>query len=160
MTGFPLLPFVVRMSRQAAFRSRVQRLKIASGFVACCLLAFGANSRAATPMSSATAAPDGRNPHPVPLNLPPAQPLSAAAQLGKLLFFDTSLSASGRQSCASCHSPTYAYNPPNHLTIQPGGKALKSFGDRPPPSLAYLYRQQPFSIGPDTGPDDVPVNLN
>ncbi len=86
------------------------------------------------------------------------------AQLGKLLFFDRSLSASGRQSCASCHSPKYAYNPPNKLTVQPGGRDLKSFGDRPPPSLAYLYRQQPFSIGPDTGPDtgpdDAPVNLN
>ncbi len=82
------------------------------------------------------------------------------AQLGKLLFFDTSLSASGRQSCASCHSPEYAYNPPNHLAVQPGGRDLKSFGDRAPPSLAYLYRQQPFSIGPDTGPDDVVVNLN
>ena len=104
--------------------------------------------------------PNGVNPHPVPLNLPPTQPLSAAAQLGKLLFFDTSLSASGRQSCASCHSPNHAYSPPNTLAVQPGGRDLNSFGHRPPPSLAYLYRQQPFSIGPDTGPDDVPVNLN
>jgi len=104
--------------------------------------------------------PNGVNPHPVPLNLPPTPPLSAAAQLGKLLFFDATLSASSRQSCASCHSPNRAYNPPNTLAVQPGGKDLKSFGNRPPPSLAYLYRQQPFSIGPDTGPDDVPVNLN
>lgn len=37
---------------------------------------------------------------------------------------------------------------------------MKKFGTRPPPSLAYLYRQAPFSIGPDTGPDDVAVNLN
>ncbi|OOG40929.1 cytochrome-c peroxidase [Rhodanobacter sp. C05] len=103
---------------------------------------------------------NGINPHPVTLNLPPVLPLSAVAQLGKLLFFDRSLSASGRQACASCHSPAYAYNPPNRLTVQPGGADLKSFGNRPPPSLAYLYRQQPFSIGPDTGPDDAPVDLN
>jgi cytochrome c peroxidase len=103
---------------------------------------------------------DGVNPHPVQLNLPPVQPLSAVAQLGRLLFFDPALSASGKQSCASCHSPAYAYSPPNNLTVQPGGPNLKSFGYRPPPSLAYLYRQQPFSIGPDTAPDDVTVNLN
>jgi cytochrome c peroxidase len=108
----------------------------------------------------ASAGPNGVNPHPVRLNLPPAQPLSAVARLGRLLFFDASLSASGRQSCASCHSPNRAYSPSNSLAVQPGGRDLKSFGHRPPPSLAYLYRQQPFSIGPDTAPDDVPVDLN
>ena len=115
---------------------------------------------AATPGSAEATLTDGINPHPVSLNLPPVQPLSAVAQLGRLLFFDTSLSASGKQSCASCHSPAKGYNPPNTLTVQPGGPHLKSLGFRPPPSLAYLYRQQPFSIGPDTGPDDVTVNLN
>ena len=102
----------------------------------------------------------GINPHPVQLTLPPVQPLSAVALLGKQLFFDPALSASDRQSCASCHSPAHAYSPPNALTVQPGGAELEKFGDRPPPSLAYLYRQAPFSIGPDTGPDDVAVNLN
>lgn len=103
---------------------------------------------------------DGINPHPVHLKLPPVQPLSAVALLGKQLFFDPALSASDRQSCASCHSPAHAYNPPNALTVQPGGPELDKFGDRPPPSLAYLYRQATFSIGPDTAPDDVAVNLN
>lgn len=103
---------------------------------------------------------DGSNPHPVSLVLPPVQPLSAVARLGRQLFFDPALSASGRQSCASCHSPAHAYNPPNALTVQPGGADLKSFAGRPPLSLAYLYRQAPFSIGPDTGPDDVAVNLD
>ncbi len=117
-------------------------------------------NRADAQTAAGAAGLDGINPHPVPLNLPPVQPLSAVAQLGKLLFFDQALSASGKQSCASCHSPAYAYNPPNNLTVQPGGPHLKSYGDRPPLSLAYLYRQQPFSIGPDTAPDDVTVNLN
>jgi cytochrome c peroxidase len=102
----------------------------------------------------------GINPQPVDLKLPPVKPLSAVAQLGRLLFFDPSLSASGRQSCASCHSPKYGYNPPNALTIQPGGPELKNVGYRPPPSLAYLYRQLPFSIGPDAGDVETPVNLN
>lgn len=102
---------------------------------------------------------DGSNPHPVHLRLPKTQPLSAVALLGKALFFDPMLSGSGRQSCASCHSPAYGYNPPNALTVQPGGVHLRQVGYRPPPSLAYLYRQRPFSIGPDSSADVVP-NLN
>jgi cytochrome c peroxidase len=154
------LPSVARSSERPVSRSHIHLLKAALVLVSCCLFACALVGHADAQTGVVTAGPNGVNPHPVPLNLPPAEPLSAVAQLGKLLFFDRSLSASGRQSCASCHSPKYAYNPPNKLTVQPGGRDLKSFGDRPPPSLGYLYRQQPFSIGPDTGPDDVPVNLN
>ncbi|MEW9573458.1 cytochrome-c peroxidase [Rhodanobacter sp. Si-c] len=111
-------------------------------------------------LARATGNDDGNNPHPVHLRLPKAQPLSAVAQLGKALFFDPMLSGSGRQSCASCHSPAHSYNPPNTLTVQPGGVDLRKAGYRPPPSLAYLYRQRPFSIGPDTSGDDVAPNLN
>lgn len=124
------------------------------------LLTVGRVDPASAQTSVAAIGTSGINPHPVRLNLPPVQPLSAMAQLGKQLFFDPSLSGSGRQSCASCHSPENAYNPPNDLVVQHGGADLKSLGYRPPPSLAYLYRQQPFSIGPDTAPDDVTVNLN
>ncbi|MFM0412688.1 cytochrome c peroxidase, partial [Paraburkholderia dipogonis] len=43
----------------------------------------------------------GANPNPIELQRPVAPPqLSAAAQLGKKIFFDPTLSASGRQSCA------------------------------------------------------------
>lgn len=92
----------------------------------------------------------GGNPHPVRLVLPQAQPLSAAAQLGRRLFFDTALSSSGQQSCASCHDPAHGYNPPpGSGAVMLGGPQRMTPGDRPPPSLAYLYRQQNFSIGPD-----------
>ncbi len=92
----------------------------------------------------------GGNPHPVQLVLPPQQPLSAVAQLGRQLFFDTALSGSGKQSCASCHDPANGYNPqPGSAPVMLGGPNMTSSGFRPPPSLAYLYRQQPFSIGPD-----------
>ena len=57
----------------------------------------------------------GANPHPVQLVLPPSAPLSAVAQLGQQIFYDTSLSASGKQSCASCHSPQHSYGPPNEI---------------------------------------------
>jgi len=101
------------------------------------------------PVDSVTYALGG-NPHPVRLVLPPQQPLSAVAQLGRQLFFDPALSASGKQSCASCHDPANGYNPPpGSGPVMLGGAHLTSPGFRPPPSLAYLYRQQPFSIGPD-----------
>jgi cytochrome c peroxidase len=101
------------------------------------------------PVDSAILAAGG-NPHPVHLVLPPNQPLSAAAQLGRQLFFDTALSRSGRQSCASCHDPASGYGPPpGSGPVMLGGPHLTSPGFRPPPSLAYLYRQQNFSIGPD-----------
>ena len=96
----------------------------------------------------------GANPHPVVLQRLPVAPLSAMAQLGKQLFFDPALSASGKQSCASCHSPEHAYGPPNGLDVQPGGLAMTQQGYRPPPSLMYLYRQPNFSIGPDAGEND------
>jgi cytochrome c peroxidase len=102
----------------------------------------------------------GANPHPVQLVLPPDAPLSAVAALGKQVFYDASLSASGKQSCASCHSPEHSYGPPNDLSVQLGGPHMDRPGYRPPPSLAYLYRQAVFSIGPDTGDSDVPPDLS
>ena len=47
--------------------------------------------------------------------------VSAIGALGKKIFFDASLSGSGRMSCASCHSPAHAYGPPNGLAVQLGG---------------------------------------
>ncbi|MFM0215470.1 cytochrome-c peroxidase [Paraburkholderia caledonica] len=97
----------------------------------------------------------GANPNPIQLERPvaPAQ-LSAVAQLGMKIFFDPTLSASGRQSCASCHSPQHAFGPANNLAVQLGGPSLSQQGYRPPPSLMYLYRQPNFSIGPDAGDAD------
>jgi len=91
----------------------------------------------------------GMNPHPVPLVRPAAAPLSAMAQLGKLLFYDTSLSFSGGLSCASCHSADHAYGPATDKPAVMGGPDLKSEGVRAVPSLMYLERQPNFSIGVD-----------
>ncbi|HEY3597164.1 MAG TPA: cytochrome c peroxidase [Paraburkholderia sp.] len=99
----------------------------------------------------------GANPQPVHLRLPPTGPLSSMAQLGQQIFNDASLSASGTQSCASCHSAAHAYGPPNDLSVQLGGPHMTDAGYRPPPSLAYLYRQAPFTIGPGASDDDAPV---
>jgi cytochrome c peroxidase len=124
------------------------------------MLAWVNHAQASPAMSHTAVADSGTNPRPVELRLPPDRPLSAVAQLGRRMFFDPALSASGRQSCASCHDPAHGYNPPNGQTVQPGGPHLGQSGFRPPLSLAYLYRQQPFSIGPDAGEVETPVNLN
>jgi cytochrome c peroxidase len=92
---------------------------------------------------------DGANPHPVHLVRQPAARLSAMAQLGRFVFFDRTLSSSGRLSCASCHSPQHAYGPPNDLPVMTGGASLTRQGVRAVPSLMYLERQPNFSVGPD-----------
>jgi cytochrome c peroxidase len=103
----------------------------------------------------------GANAHPVVLMRPPVAPLSAVAMVGQQMFNDPSLSASGKQSCASCHSAAHAFGPPNNLAVQLGGPHMADAGYRPVPSLDYLYRQAPFSIGPDQGDmDAAPVTLD
>ncbi|MCA8089643.1 c-type cytochrome [Burkholderia anthina] len=74
-----------------------------------------------------------------------AEPADARgmAALGKLMFFDPSLSASGRMSCATCHSPAHAYGPPNGLAAQLGGADLKRQGMRAVPSLRYVLNRTP-----------------
>jgi cytochrome c peroxidase len=101
----------------------------------------------------------GANPHPVQLVRPRMGPLSAMAQLGKQIFYDPSLSASGTLSCASCHSPEHHYGPPNDGPVMLGGSDLTRQGARAVPSLTYLERQPPFTIGPEQSDDDnlVPV---
>src|SRR5579875_3570716 len=97
-----------------------------------------------------------------------AQPLTRAAAearardlaaLGRRLFFDPALSASGRQSCASCHDPRFAYGPPNDLSVQFGGKDLRRQGHRAAPSLRYLQKipqfAEHFHDAETTGEDSV-----
>jgi cytochrome c peroxidase len=63
--------------------------------------------------------------------------LSLAAQVGQKMFFDATLSGSGKMSCATCHDPKSAYGPPNNLAVQLGGEALSKSGVRTVPSLRY-----------------------
>lgn len=102
----------------------------------------------------------GINPAPVQLDIPTAQPLSAVATLGKQIFYDTSLSASGKVACSTCHSPEHAYGPPGDLPVVFGGPEVMSPGVRAVPSLMYLDQQPNFSIGPAAdGDNDTPVPL-
>ncbi len=92
---------------------------------------------------------EGVNPAPVTLTQPAPQPLSAMAQLGQQVFYDTSFSSSGKLACASCHQPGNFYGPPSGLSAVLGGPELKSQGVRAVPSLTYLELQPNFSVGPD-----------
>jgi cytochrome c peroxidase len=109
-------------------------------------------------LKTATRIRPGENPNPIHLVRPPVKPLSAMAELGREIFFDTRLSSSGKMSCASCHSPDHAYGPPNDGPVMLGGPALTLQGARAVPSLTYLERQPDFGIGPDDQ-DSENVNL-
>lgn len=76
------------------------------------------------------------------------------AELGRKLFFDASLSGSGKLSCSSCHDPAHAYGPPGAVSVMIGGADMQTAGFRAVPSLGYLYRQPAFRIAPDTTSDD------
>jgi cytochrome c peroxidase len=66
-------------------------------------------------------------------------------ELGRKLFFDPALSASGKMSCATCHDPRFAYGPANDRSTQLGGPDLQAPGLRAVPTLRYLSTVPPFS---------------
>jgi cytochrome c peroxidase len=65
--------------------------------------------------------------------------------LGKQLFFDPSLSGSGKLACASCHSPDHAFSPANSLSVQLGGGDMHRTGMRAAPTLKYLQSVPAFA---------------
>ena len=64
--------------------------------------------------------------------------LSPQAALGERIFNDASLSASGRQPCASCHVAATGEAQDNALAAQLGGADLSLQGSRTAPSIRYL----------------------
>lgn len=82
-----------------------------------------------------------------------AQPVLAAnplTELGRLAFFDATLSEPAGQSCASCHSPAAGWTGPTS-DINAGGAAYEGavhgrFGNRKPPSAAYATRSPPLHL--------------
>lgn len=78
---------------------------------------------------------------------------SDASTLGAKIFADASLSASGRQSCQSCHDFARGLGAPNALAVQPGGVNMDRAGVRNTPSAAYLRNEFPFRIDPEDGPE-------
>ncbi len=78
--------------------------------------------------------------------------LSATAQLGARIFNDPSLSASGRQSCATCHAPGNAHGADNALAAQLGGPLLDRQGTRQSMSIRYLAANTAFRFDKDGTP--------
>jgi cytochrome c peroxidase len=83
---------------------------------------------------------------------PATKQLSQAAVLGDQIFHDQSLSASGKQSCASCHNPDNAHAQSNDLPVQSGGANLDQTGFRAVPSLRYLSLTPVFVFAADGTP--------
>jgi Cytochrome c peroxidase len=65
--------------------------------------------------------------------------------VGKQLFFDASLSGSGKLACASCHSPDHGFSPANSLSVQLGGNDMHRTGMRAAPTLKYLQSVPAFA---------------
>jgi cytochrome c peroxidase len=71
--------------------------------------------------------------------------VAAMTELGRALFSDPALSASGKIACTSCHDPAHAYGPANDRAVQRGGADLRASGIRAAPSLRYAHNVPPFS---------------
>jgi cytochrome c peroxidase len=78
--------------------------------------------------------------------------LSEQAALGEKIFEDVSLSASGRQACASCHHPDTGHAPDNTLAVQLGGPLLDQPGNRVAPGLNYLSSNTAFHFDDEGTP--------
>ena len=81
-----------------------------------------------------------------------AAALSAQATLGELIFHDTSLSASGRQACSTCHSADAGHAAANSLPAQLGGAHLDLQGARTAPGIRYLAGNRAFRLAADGTP--------
>lgn len=84
--------------------------------------------------------------HPGPLSRADAfARATALTALGRKMFFDPALSASGRQSCSSCHDPHHAFGPASASPVEMGGPHLDRPGLRAVPSLRYLQAVPAFT---------------
>ncbi|MEE3623717.1 cytochrome-c peroxidase [Nitrospirillum sp. BR 11752] len=68
---------------------------------------------------------------------------AALAEVGRQLFFDPRLSASGILACANCHDPAHAFGPPDGAAVRLGGADGHTPGLRAVPSLMYLQDVPP-----------------
>jgi cytochrome c peroxidase len=76
--------------------------------------------------------------------VPLATPLSAAAEIGKQMFFDKSLSGSGKLACANCHDPAFAHAHPTTWRCSWAAPKMTA-GVRAVPSLRYQEYTPPYA---------------
>ena len=127
------------MSRRLAFPPRLACLPLPAALavlaVALAVAPQQGRSASGAPAASTPASTAPRSFYETPFERKPE--FKTLVALGRSLFSDRTLSASGRVSCASCHDPAHAYGPPNRLPVQMGGPALNLPGLRAVPSLTY-----------------------
>lgn len=98
------------------------------------------------------ASPGSADPSPPPVAGPAPAGLGPEAALGRLAFFDAGLSASGAQSCASCHDPQAGHAAANSLSVQFGGAHLDVPGLRNSQMLRYLAANTGFTLDAEGNP--------
>ena len=76
---------------------------------------------------------------------PKTPSVPALTSLGRALFMDPTLSASGKMACATCHDPAHAFGPSNGNSVQLGGQTMRLAGVRAVPSLRYLQSVPTFT---------------
>jgi cytochrome c peroxidase len=72
----------------------------------------------------------------------------AKARLGRLLFFDTTLSEPVGQSCATCHAPASAFADPDATKPTSKGVHPERVGNRNTPSAMYMAFSPKFRFDP------------
>jgi len=70
---------------------------------------------------------------------------TAIAAVGRALFNDPMLSASGRVACSTCHDPAHGFSAPNAMPVQIGGPELNRPGTRAVPGLTYAQFSPAFT---------------
>ncbi|MFC5473905.1 cytochrome-c peroxidase [Paraherbaspirillum soli] len=133
---------------------KLKQLLIAAAATGLALIGWQVN-RASVSAPQSSPAPAYRQAAYAPQKTRPT--VEAMTNLGRLMFFDPALSASGKQACATCHSPDHAFGPPNDLSVQLGGKDMTLVGTRAVPSLRYMQNVPPFTehYHDDDGDDSI-----
>ncbi|WP_082053987.1 cytochrome-c peroxidase [Methyloterricola oryzae] len=77
--------------------------------------------------------------------------LTAKEDLGRRIFFDTSLSSPPGQACSSCHDPAFAFSDPNAASPTSKGANPEIRGSRNAPSIMYASFSPRFHFDRDEG---------
>jgi cytochrome c peroxidase len=132
------------MAPARAAMAAVRRLARAAACALAAAAVLAGGARLARACAGPVPEPTGTETH-FPLMYGDRPTVAQLAGLGRRVFFDPSYSASGRQSCATCHDPRRAFGPPDARPVQPGGPALDRLGFRNTPSLRYVHAPIAFT---------------
>ncbi len=124
---------------------RARRALNAIAIAGVALASVFAVARLAQACSGNAPEPTGTETH-FPLMYGDRPTVAQLSDLGRRIFMDPAYSASGRQSCASCHDPAKAFGPPDARAVQSGGPNMDRLGFRNTPSLRYAHAPIAFTL--------------